>query len=193
MENIKIKNKDFKVISQMGDNSYHASFKNKEYFVRVFENKSLFEEYLDKTMFVINNGVKHPRIKYKDKKAFIIAEEFVEGDVVLDLLIKDDLKDEVYSQLFKNNFLARMGKISLDYDPINFLMGKDGALYYLSNSFKAYSDEESLTKKEIRLWFYTPEFVEYLKSKNLPIDQSRVKTSFVLNKEIVLKTVKYYR
>lgn len=95
-------------------------------------------------------------------------------------------------QVFIANFKARVNRIRLDFDPTNFIY-KDGKLYYLPFTFTEYVRDADFTQKEIRLYFYTKEFKEFLISKGLPIDQSRLKNEYERNKEIVLTVVKYFR
>jgi hypothetical protein len=62
----------------------------------------------------------------------------------------------------------------------------------MSLDFTNYKEEENFINKYVKLWFYTQEFVNLLKEKNLPIDHSRLQAEYAINKQIVLTTVKYY-
>ena len=123
----------------------------------------------------------------------LVVKERIEGDTVLDLLIKEDLKDEVFEEIFAINFMMKIHKIKLDFDPINFRYF-DGKLYYLSDFCKVFDENASFEKEGIFLWFYSPDFVKYLSKKGLPVDQNRMsKVPGQLNKQIALTVVKYYR
>ena len=81
--------------------------------------------------------------------------------------------------------------ILLDYSPNNFKLIK-GKLLYLSCFYKKYEEKQNFVNTQIKLWFYTKELVNYLESKNLPVDHSRLKEEYETNKELVLATIKYY-
>ena len=192
MEIVKIGFKKFEIKEQLGEFTL-VLFKNKEYLMKKFQTYSAFCDYLEHYNMIRNMGVKLPKVIAKDKKNNLVVEEYIKGDNVMNLLMKDDLKDEVYERIFMMTFLARTSKYIINFDPSNYIYAEDGILYYMSKEYRQYEPELNFIKEGIRLWFYTKEFMDLLKEKNLPIDNKRIKNDYVINKEIVLKTIKFYR
>lgn len=193
MDNFKIKKKEFQTISQINEKRFNVTFKKKDYCLIKFENLKDMNTYLESVKMFKNSGILHALPRFKDKKQFIVVEDYLQGKNVLDLLLEKDLEDVLYEQLFKMNLLARMVHINLEYNPDNFIFTDEKKLYYISTKIERYNDDTCLTKKYIRLWFYTKELLTYLNDKGIEGDENRLKEDFVINREVVLKTVKYYR
>ena len=193
MEFFKIGRKIFEVKENISEKRFHVVFKGKSYCLIKFSSYTAFSYYLDEVKKLLNAGIRHPKIKLKDKKQFIVVENMVFGENIRDLLMKSDLDDNIYSQIFLQNYMCKLSKINIDFEPHNFILGSDGVLYYISSFSEGFDDEKAFVKEKIRLWFYTKEFIRYLEKEDLPSDKTRLKEDFVINKEIVLKTVKYYR
>lgn len=193
MDNFKIKKKEFQTLSQISDKRFRVNFKNKDYCLIKFSSLSEMDSYLDNVKMFKNSGIPHALVRFKDKKQFIAIEDYLDGRNVLNILLEKDFEDALYEQLFKTNLLARMVHINLEFNPENFIFTSDKKLYYISTKFEKYNEENCLTKKYIRLWFYTKELLAHLKEKGIKGDESRLKEDFVINREVVLKTVKYYR
>lgn len=193
-EIIEIKRKEFVVLSSLSENQKIVERKGKTYLmVDYSSNKEAFQQYITSENKLRTSGIRIPKLYLYDKNKMLVVKDYIEGEVVLDLLIKEDLKDEIFEEIFTINFMMKRNKIKLDYDPINFRF-YNGKLYYLSDFCKAFDEKSSFEKEGIFLWFYSPDFVTYLSKKGLPVDQKRIsKVPGYLNKQIALTVVKYYR
>ena len=193
MEKLKIGFKEFEIKEKLDEKHSIVIRKDKEYMMKTFQTYAAFSEYLEKYTLIRNSGVKVAKVIAKDKNNKIVIEEYIKGENVLNLLVKEDLDDIVYDRIFMMSYIARTNRIVLDFDPSNYIFSNDGFLYYVSKDSYKYEEDRNFIKEGIRLWFYTKEFTSLLNEKNIPIDSKRIKEDFVINKEIVLKTIKYYR
>ena len=193
METIKIKHREFEILERPSEKTLKLQRKGKVYFAKVFTNdKNGYEDFIYAKKHIYLSGVSTPKIIYADKKILTVVTEYVEGASALDALINGELDDKYYEQIFSNSFYAKMERINLDYSPEHWIMMND-KLYYLETIMMPFKKEESFTERYIRLWFYTKEFVTHLNNLGLEADSSRLNQEYETNKEIVLKTCKYYR
>ena len=192
MEQVVVKRRTFNILETLSDNSFKVERKNKVFFLKKFNSFSDYEYCFERRKKFINNGIKVPKIIKADKKALSIIFEYVEGQNVLEMLYKTPLPENVYKAVFMMNYLARLSKIMLDFDPSNYIYTDDGKLYYMGLKYFEYDEKTNFVQKGIRLWFYTKEFSNLLLEKGHQIDKTRLKDDYVINKEIVLMTVKYY-
>jgi hypothetical protein len=193
METIKIKHREFEILERLTDKTLKLARKGKIYFAKVFkDDKNGYEDFIYAKKHIYLSGVSTPKLLYADKKILTVVCEYIEGISILDLLIKGDLDDRYYEQIFSNSFFAKMERINLDYSPEHWVVSND-KLYYLETIMMPFKKEESFTERYIKLWFYTKELAAHLNDLGLPSDSSRFKQEYAINKEIVLKTCKYYR
>ena len=192
-EIIEIKRKEFEVIEQLGDHSYKVERKGKYYFLKKFEDDPKgFEKFVDAEHKLRVSGVSNPKCLIYDKKAKIAVVEFIEGDTCLEALLGGELPETVIELLFKTFWYARTDRMALDYHPDNFKF-VNVKLYYLPFKCDSFVSKDSFVQEDIRLWFFTKEFIKYCYSKGIPADESHLKSDYEVNKSIALLTVKYYR
>ena len=193
-EIIEIKRKEFTVLSNLDENQKIVERKGKTYLmVDYSSNKEGFLQYINSENKLRTSGIRIPKLYVYDKNKMLVVKEYIEGESVLDLLLKEDLKDEIFEEVFTINFMMKRNKIKLDFDPINFRFF-EGKLYYISDFCKVFDEKASFEKEGIFLWFYSPELVTHLSKRGLPVDQKRMsKVPGYLNKQIALTVVKYYR
>ena len=193
MDVIKIKHREFTVTERIDEKSVIASLKNKQYLVTSYDPKSQEGQIFSYSLKRISNSpIVSPKLIFVDKKSGYIVREYVAAENVMDIISREDLSEDVYDQLFKNAYFARVSSMTLDYSP-NAWGIKDGKLYYLAGTFTPYVKEKDLVDKYLRLWFNTRELAEFLKNNGVFYDKSRTKDEYSVNKQIVLMACKYYR
>ena len=193
MEYIEVKKVNYEVLEQVNSYILRVRLNEEEYLVYDFSsNKDAFFDFRFAYKRLSSSGITMPKIYKLDKKSYRALIEDIKGETVFDLLQKEDLNEKIIEQVFILNYKARINRIRLNFDPVNFIF-KDNKLYYTPFTFTQYDREEDFTQKEIRLWFYTNEFKNKLIEKGLPVNQSRMKNEYERNKEIVLTVVKYFR
>ena len=192
-EIIEIKRKEFEVIEQIGDRSFKVQRKGQPFFMKKFENDSEgFESFIDAEHRLRVSGVTNPKCYLFDKKLRIAIIEYVEGDNCLETLLTGALPENIIELLFKAFWYAKNDRLTLDYRPDNFIYA-NGKLYYMPFKIGKYVSNDSFIQNNIRLWFYTKEFIQYCHSLGISTDQSHLKSDYETNKNIALMTVKYYR
>ena len=193
MEFFEIKRKIFEVEEKIGERSYRVSRNGKVFFLKDFENdKKGFEQYVDSEWKLNATGIPHPKVYAYDKNLLIVASEFIEGQTVLEDLMKADLPEEFFPLIFKANWFSKTHKLPLDYDP-EFWKMVNGKLYFVGTVGKSFDEKGYFEKAPMRLWFYTKDFAKYLLRKGLPVDKSRVpENEAAINKQMALIVVKYY-
>ena len=200
MEQIEINRKVFDVIEQLGSYSYKGTRKGKEYFIKCFpENrKKEFDEYVDCGSKLKNNGISAAKIYTYDKRKYMVAVDYVDGVNPLKILEERDLNEDEYNLLFNALWRARTGHIALDFKCDNFRIA-DGKLFYLPFLYNKHDIKDSFDIKEdflhngIKYWIYSKELMIYLASKNMKVDESRLKNEFETNRAIALIVCKFFR
>lgn len=192
-EIIEIKRKEFEVLEQIGDRSFKVERKGQIFFMKKFENDEKgFEEFMEAEHRLRVSGVTNPKCYLYDKKLKIAIIEYIEGDNCLEALLGGELSETIIEQLFKTFWYAKSDRLALDYRPDNFVF-TNGKLYYLPFKASKFVSKESFIQEDIRLWFYTKEFIKYCHILGIDTDQSHLKSDYETNKSIALMTVKYYR
>ena len=192
-EEIEVKRKVFVVEEQIGEHSYKVERKGQYFLLKKFEeNEKGFEDFCDAEHRLRVSGVVNPKCLIYDKKARIAVVDYIEGNNCLEELLNGDLPEAVIEQLFKTFWYARNDLMALDYRPDNFKF-VNGKLYYLPFKTSKYTNKESFLQQDLRLWFFTKEFVKYCHEKSIDVDQTKLKSDYEINKNIALMTVKYYR
>ena len=193
IEEIEIKRKIYQVIEQIGDRSFKIERKGKFYFLKKFEDDPKgFEKFVDAEHKLRVSGVSNPKCLIYDKKAKIAVVEYIDGDTCLESLLGGELPETVIELLFKTFWYAKTDRMALDYHPDNFKF-VNGKLFYLPFKCDTFVSKDSFIQEDIRLWFFTKEFIKYCYSKGIPADESHLKSDYEVNKSIALLTVKYYR
>lgn len=192
-EEIEVKRKVFTVVEQVSEHSFKVERKGKRYFLKKFEeNEERFERFQDAEHRMRVSGVCSPKCYLYDKKTRIAVLEYIDGENCLAALQKGALAEEIIELLFKTFWYARNDRMELDYRPENFVYS-NGKLYYLPFAYHKYVNHEDFVQRDLRLWFFTKEFIKYCHEKGIAVDETLLKSDYETNKNIALMTVKYYR
>ena len=193
MSEIKIKHRIFEKVKDLTDDSFLATYKGQEYEVFKFDYKTEAGDALMYSLMRIKNaGIKAPKLFWIDKKTGYAVREYLQGESVMELISKENIPEDLYRQLFLNEYLAKVNKMTLNYEPDKWII-KDGTLYYMLPQFIIYNEDKDLVKKYLRLWFPTKELAQYLANHNLSFDRTRLKEELATNKELVLLVCKFYK
>jgi len=193
IEEIEVKRKVFTVDSQIGERTFKVERKGQYYFLKKFgDDVKGFEDFVEAEHRLRVSGVCNPKCYLFDKKTRIAVIEYIEGDNCLEALLGGELTETIIELLFKTFWYARTDRLALDYRPDNFVF-TNGKLYYLPFKCGKYENNESFIQKDIRLWFFTKDYIAYCHSLGIDADQSHLLSDYEINKKIALMTVKYYR
>ena len=192
-EVIEIKRKEFEVIEQIGERTFKVQRKGQFFFMKKFGLDSEgFENFIDAEHRLRVSGICNPKCYMFDKKLRIAIIEYIEGDTCLEALLGGNLSETIIELLFKTFWYAKNDRLALDYRPDNFIF-TNGKLYYMPFKVGKFVSNDSFIQNDIRLWFYTKEFIQYCHSLGISTDPSHLKSDYETNKNIALMTVKYYR
>ena len=192
-EEIEVKRKVFTVVEQIGEHSYKVERKGQYFFLKKFEEDvKKFDDFCDAEHRLRVSGVVNPKCYLYDKKTRVAVMEYIEGDNCLEALLGGELMESVIEQLFKTFWYAKNDRMALDYRPENFIY-TNGKLYYLPFTYEKYANNETFTQRDLRLWFFTKDFIKHCHDLGIDVDQSHLKSDYEINKSIALMTVKYYR
>ena len=189
---INIKRKEFVVIEKMGERSFKVERKGKIFFLKKYDRRDELEEFIKNSRRLKITALETPKVYMFDKDQLISVVDFIEGDNVLDLLLKNDSLDElIYKSILADEWYMRREKLKIDFAPNNFKFnGKK--LVYLPFKTLPFEQGYNFAMKEFRLWFYTKEFSKYVKSLGYSFDDSKIGNEYATNKQMALMAVKYY-
>ena len=91
-----------------------------------------------------------------------IVKEYIAGDTVYELVLKDKLPENCLCQMKSMCDLLYKAKTNIDYFPTNFIL-RDGILYYVDYECNDYMEEWNFENWGIKYWSKTPEFLKYVK------------------------------
>ncbi len=191
-ETINIKRKEFVVIEKMGERSFKVERKGKIFFLKKYDRRDELEEFIKNSRRLKITALETPKVYMFDKDQLISVVDFIEGDNILDLLLKDGTLDElIYKSILADEWYMRREKLKIDFVPNNFKFnGKK--LVYLPFKTLPFEQGYNFAMKEFRLWFYTKEFSKYVKSLGYSFDDSKIGNEYATNKQMALMAVKYY-
>ena len=194
VEEIEIKRKNYQVVEQISDHSFKVERKGKYFLLKKFDDDPEgFEKFTDCEHRLRVSGVSNPKCYLYDKKLRWAILDYIEGENCFDILKeKGALPEEVLELMFKAYWYARNDRMALDMKPDNFVY-TDGKLYYTPFKYEKFVSNDTFVQRDLRLWFFTKDFVKYCHDKGIDVDQSQVKSDYETNKNIALMTVKYYR
>ena len=194
VEEIEIKRKNYQVVEQISDHAFKVERKGKFYLLKKFDDDPEgFEKFTDCEHRLRVSGVSNPKCYLYDKKLRWAILDYIEGENCFDILKeKGALPEEVLELMFKAYWYARNDRMALDMKPDNFVY-TDGKLYYMPFKYEKFVSNDTFVQRDLRLWFFTKDFVKYCHDKGIDVDQSQVKSDYETNKNIALMTVKYYR
>ena len=192
-EEIEVKRKVYTVVEQIGEHSYKVERKGQFFFLKKYEDRvAEFEQFCDGEHRLRVSGVVNPKCFVYDKKTRMAVVEYIEGETCFDTLLNGELPEQAIELLFKTFWYAKNDRLALDYSPENFKF-VNGKLYYIPFKYSKFVNNESFIQHDIRLWFFTKDFIKYCHDKGIDVDQSHLKSDYEVNKSIALMTVKYYR
>ena len=191
-EIIEIKRKEFEVLEKMGEHSFKVQRKNKIFFLKKYENKDAFNAFVDQYRRLKITAMDIPKCYLFDKNLLISVVDFIEGENIFNILLKEDIKnEEIFKNLFLDEWYMRREKLRIDFHPENFIF--DGKkLYYLPFKYGKFEPDYDFNMKDLRLWFPTKQLSAHAKSKGFEFDDSRIGNEYATNKQIALMAVKYY-
>ncbi len=109
-----------------------------------------------------NIGIRIPLMLDVDRENERILKEFVDGDTIYNLVLRDEMKPEYFAQIKETCKLLYAANTNIDYFPTNFVVQNE-QLYYVDFECNNYMEEWNFENWGIKYWSKTPEFLQYVK------------------------------
>lgn len=106
-------------------------------------------------------GIPMPAMLDVDLENERILKEYVEGDTIYDLVLRDQMRPEYVEQVQAMCRLLYPANTNIDYFPTNFVV-EDGLVYYIDFECAAYTHERSFDGWGVTYWSKTPEFLRFV-------------------------------
>lgn len=100
---------------------------------------------------LLNAGIRIPKMIGIDVEQEVIIKEYIDGDVISDLIKNKQSVKEYIPQLKEMARLAKEKGLNIDYYPTNFVC-RNGELYYIDYECNNYMDEWSLENWGLKYW-----------------------------------------
>ena len=107
-------------------------------------------------------GIRMPQILDVDREKERILKEYIEGETVYDLVLKEQMQPEYLGQVKEMCVLLYLANTNIDYFPTNFVV-QNGLIYYIDYECNDYMDEWNFENWGIKYWSKTEEFMRYVK------------------------------
>lgn len=106
-------------------------------------------------------GIKIPEMIDVDVAKERILKEYIEGDTIYDLVLRDEMKAEYLEQIKGMCSLVYAANTNIDYFPTNFVV-QNGEIYYIDYECNDYMEEWNFENWGIKHWSKTPEIITYM-------------------------------
>ena len=93
-----------------------------------------------------------------------ILKEYIEGDTIYDLLLRDEMRPEYLNQMGEMCRILYPANLNIDYFPTNFVV-RENRLHYIDYECNPYDPKWDFEHWGMKYWSKTPEFLEYVKDR----------------------------
>lgn len=107
-------------------------------------------------------GIRMPAMLDADRENERILKEYIEGDTIYDLVLKDQMEPSYFEQIHFMCSLLYPANTNIDYFPTNFVV-QDGEIFYIDFECNDYMEEWNFENWGVKYWSRTPEFLKYVK------------------------------
>ena len=110
-------------------------------------------------------GIRIPKLLAWDEEKERILKEYIEGDTVYDLVLRDEMRPEYLVQMEEMCRILYPANTNIDYFPTNFVV-RDGLLHYIDFECNDYMQQWDFEHWGVKYWSKTPEFLDYVRQQN---------------------------
>lgn len=104
-------------------------------------------------------GIPLPRLLDVDREQERILKEYIAGDTIDRLVMRDEMCLEYYDQIRAMCAKLYAADTNIDYYPTNFVV-RDGVLYYIDFECNQYMEEWNFENWGNQYWWKSPEFLQ---------------------------------
>ncbi len=169
-----VNEKEYEILKLLGKGkggySYLASDGTRKYVLKQIHHEPCdYYQFGNKIKAEINDynrlkeiGIKIPDLIDVDIENERILKEFIDGETVYELIVRDNMRSAYIDQLHKMCVLLYAAHTNIDYFPTNFVV-QNGEIYYIDFECNEYMDEWNFENWGIKYRSKTPEFLQYVK------------------------------
>lgn len=193
MSELKIKHRLFEVVEIIKNDTFKCERKNKTFYIKKYDmensdSRMKFQNALN----LYKSAVNLPKYFIADKKTGYLVKEYLDGVLMSDYILDHDFDENIYKQIFLSSYMAKVAKLSLNYDLDAWMLVGD-KLYYVDDFCDKYNSDHDFVKDGMTKWFFTKDLAKYYEKNGVLFDKSRIKEECAVNKEMVLMACKYYQ
>lgn len=107
-------------------------------------------------------GIRMPAMLEVDVENERILKEFIDGDTIYELVMRDAVKSVYVEQLQEMCSALYAKHLNIDYFPTNFVVNDD-KIYYVDFECNDYMEEWNFENWGIKYWSKTPQFLQYVR------------------------------
>jgi tRNA A-37 threonylcarbamoyl transferase component Bud32 len=96
-------------------------------------------------------GIRMPQMYEVDVENERILKEYIEGDVISELVARNEMKQDYVDQVRAMCDLLYPANLNIDYYPTNFVV-RDGLLYYIDYECNGYMDQWNFENWGFQYW-----------------------------------------
>ena len=108
-------------------------------------------------------GISMPKMLDVDYKQERILKEYIEGPMILDLVLRDEMQSAYFDQIHQICDTLYAQGLNIDYFPTNFIV-QEGRLFYIDYECNAYMEQWDFEHWGHIYWERSPELMEYARS-----------------------------
>ena len=173
-QKLKVNDREFSIIKLLGKGKGGYSYlakENQQLYVlkQIHHEPCSYYQFGDKIQSEINDyqklkaiGIRMPEMIDVDVENERILKEYIEGDTIYDLVLRDEMKPNYLEQIKEMCCLLYPANTNIDYFPTNFVVHND-KLYYIDFECNSYMEEWNFENWGIKYWSKTEEFLQYVK------------------------------
>lgn len=172
-ERVTVNNKEYKILKLLGKGkggySYLVSDGSRRYVLKQIHHEPCdYYQFGNKVEAEINDysrlkniGIRIPQMLDADREKERILKEYITGDTIYDLVLRDKMKNTYVEQMQDMCRMLYRANTNIDYFPTNFVVQGE-EMYYIDFECNDYMEEWNFENWGIRYWSKTPDFLKYV-------------------------------
>lgn len=109
-------------------------------------------------------GIPMPRLLDTDREKERLLKEYIEGDSIYELVLRDAMEPDYFTQIRSMYRLLYPAGLNIDYFPTNFIV-RGGLLYYIDYECNGYMAQWDFENWGSKYWSKTEEFMKYAEER----------------------------
>ena len=110
-------------------------------------------------------GIPMPRLLDTDREKERLLKEYIEGDSIYELVLRDAMEPDYFTQIRSMCRLLYPAGLNIDYFPTNFIV-RGGLLYYIDYECNGYMAQWDFENWGSKYWSKTEELLKYAEEQN---------------------------